>query len=598
MNACEILVLTYMRDLQRLAAQAGFMAAAIVVVAATLNPAVVRMFASRNVLVAAAFGVPSISIVEHPTAAPAGDFYHPGPPQRISWKSKNAPPDSRVFLYLVSENGEDEVLLAAGQPQSGTFVWTPRGPYCLRQGMRGCDFAIGGPGNYTVRAELYTPSDACYGEVCPGKRLVMPTIVAASVEAGVMLSSTSLTSTGSVLGATTDGTQTDSIGVPGGLNFNITWDLSVASAPPDFKTAVLVALNNLVQDFSISATLGIRIGYGGWTDSDTGQSYLIPPSSLGQAFVGEYYTQYALILYALQKNAVTPDAKLAVSTLPATNPAWGEFTITSAGLKALNYYGLYAPNAIIPSYDGSIGIAITPPYPSTWCYFSNLSNNGCADTDYDFQSVVLHEVTHVMGRVCAPVVSYNELYQLFNYRGSGIRNMNTVAGGGYFSIDGGATQLATFRSGDPTPGECSWNGSNPNDPFNSVALPGKKQISEADMKVIDVLGYQRKGPDTTPPSTPALSAIVVSSTEVDLIWTPSIDPAVAGQSTSGLAGYNILQGRKQIRLAPPGDTSFDVTGLRGGTKYTFKINAFDEALNPSSFSSVTVTTPKSTGKPQ
>ena len=70
--------------------------------------------------------------------------------------------------------------------------------------------------------------------------------------------------------------------------------------------------------------------------------------------------------------------------------------------------------------------------------------------------------------------------------------------------------------------------------------------------------------DTTPPSTPTnLSATAVSSTQINLSWTTSIDPSVAGQTISGISGYRIYRSGIQIATSPT--TSYSNTGLASYT---------------------------------
>lgn len=84
-------------------------------------------------------------------------------------------------------------------------------------------------------------------------------------------------------------------------------------------------------------------------------------------------------------------------------------------------------------------------------------------------------------------------------------------------------------------------------------------------------------PDTTPPTTPSsLSAIAVSSTQINLTWNASTDNV-------GVTGYRIYRGGALI--ASTGNvTSYSNTGLSPSTSYTYTVSAIDAAGNASALS--------------
>lgn len=89
-------------------------------------------------------------------------------------------------------------------------------------------------------------------------------------------------------------------------------------------------------------------------------------------------------------------------------------------------------------------------------------------------------------------------------------------------------------------------------------------------------------PDTTPPTTPVLSASGTNSTTTTLSWTTSTD-------NIGVTGYNIYQGAILIGSAAASPTT--ITGLTPLTTYSFTLRAFDAAGNLSPLSNVvTITT--------
>ena len=79
--------------------------------------------------------------------------------------------------------------------------------------------------------------------------------------------------------------------------------------------------------------------------------------------------------------------------------------------------------------------------------------------------------------------------------------------------------------------------------------------------------------DTAPPSMPAdLQATAISSGQIDLTWTPSMDNV-------GVAGYKIY--RDGVELATASVTFYSDTGLAASTAYSYSVSAYDEAGNES-----------------
>jgi chitodextrinase len=99
--------------------------------------------------------------------------------------------------------------------------------------------------------------------------------------------------------------------------------------------------------------------------------------------------------------------------------------------------------------------------------------------------------------------------------------------------------------------------------------------------------------DTTAPSAPSgLTATTVSSSQINIAWTPSADPTVTGQNTSGVAGYIVyING---IQVATTTAASYSATGLNASTSYSFTVSAYDVAGNSSSQSAVATATTQTT----
>jgi hypothetical protein len=83
------------------------------------------------------------------------------------------------------------------------------------------------------------------------------------------------------------------------------------------------------------------------------------------------------------------------------------------------------------------------------------------------------------------------------------------------------------------------------------------------------------GGDTTAPSVPSgLNATAVSSSEIDLSWSPSTDTG-----GSGLKGYNVYDNGTLI--ASTTNPSYAHTGLAAGSTHTYTVSAVDNAGNES-----------------
>jgi hypothetical protein len=96
------------------------------------------------------------------------------------------------------------------------------------------------------------------------------------------------------------------------------------------------------------------------------------------------------------------------------------------------------------------------------------------------------------------------------------------------------------------------------------------------------------GEDITPPTTPVLSANVISPTQVDLTWSTSTD-------NFSLAGYRIFRSGEFVATSTIATTtlqSYSDSGLTASSTFGYQVQAFDNSFNFSSTSNtVIVTTP-------
>jgi chitodextrinase len=85
-------------------------------------------------------------------------------------------------------------------------------------------------------------------------------------------------------------------------------------------------------------------------------------------------------------------------------------------------------------------------------------------------------------------------------------------------------------------------------------------------------------PDKIPPTVPKeLTGSAIGQTSAALTWRPSTDTG-----GSGLAGYHLY--RNGTLIASPTGTTYTDTGLAAGTKYTYRVSAYDKAANGSTAS--------------
>jgi hypothetical protein len=102
--------------------------------------------------------------------------------------------------------------------------------------------------------------------------------------------------------------------------------------------------------------------------------------------------------------------------------------------------------------------------------------------------------------------------------------------------------------------------------------------------------------DTTPPTVPTnLSATSSSASTASLTWTASTDPVVGGQTTSGLAGYQIFRCSGSscsptVQVGTSTIASFSDSGLSASTVYGYAVKAYDNAGNISAASTAAYVT--------
>jgi hypothetical protein len=113
---------------------------------------------------------------------------------------------------------------------------------------------------------------------------------------------------------------------------------------------------------------------------------------------------------------------------------------------------------------------------------------------YDFQGLVTHEISEIMGRIglcgtsIASVPGYT-LLDAFSFSGPSVRNTGNGTNAN-FSIDSGDTILKGFNPQTLNGGDCRDWASGTNDAFNAVDATGvANPVTGVDLRVTDVIGY-------------------------------------------------------------------------------------------------------------
>ncbi|MCX7382828.1 MAG: NF038122 family metalloprotease [Alphaproteobacteria bacterium] len=320
---------------------------------------------------------------------------------------------------------------------------------------------------------------------------------------------------------------------------NISWNTSVAAAPAGFKDGVLAAVQYLQSQFTDAVTINISVGYGevNGTALDSG--------SLGSSASFLAPTTYGTLRSAVIADAITADDKAAAASLPATSPVSGALWTTTADAKAL---GLITANGT--ATDGFVGFSSTLPF---------TYSGAIAAGSYDFNGVVMHELTEVMGRglltgsTVGGSTPSDELMDLFHFSAPGVREFSAGTPG-YVSADGGATVIGTFNSfGSGDAGD--WSSAMGNDAFNAFSSSGVvNPVSPADLRTVDIIGWN------------LASGVLLTGLKVSAA-TASLN---AAQATAGLVANAALANITQIGGPSADSYSF---ALGGAGAASFKLTA-------------------------
>jgi hypothetical protein len=324
---------------------------------------------------------------------------------------------------------------------------------------------------------------------------------------------------------------------------NITWDASVASAPVGFTAGVTAAVQWFESHIVTPVTVNIDIGWGEVGGVALSSNELAASGGAWQGF----YTASQMDAY-LKNSATSTADQTAYGYLPTAAPAGTSgYWVQSAQAKAL---GMKSASTAVDGYVG---------FNSGYSFTYN-DTTGVAGGTYDLVGIAEHEVSEVLGRVSGLGPSGSNAapspIDMFRYSAPGAPNF-TFGTASYFSIDGGATNLANFNAGS-SGDTADWASGTPvSDAANAFATAGVVcGMSTADLTALDVIGWTTAGA-VAPAPAPA-TAPVSSPTGVSL--SPATTSLATAQSLDGLSTNGALANVTQVGGATGDSYSYTLGG--------------------------------------
>lgn len=222
------------------------------------------------------------------------------------------------------------------------------------------------------------------------------------------------------------------------MKINLFWDSSVSGAPAGFEADVQNAAAQLDAAILNPLTVTLQVGWNeiGGTPMTPGSGGLGSPSGLlANNGYGSAAQINASSVSSLNTQLALNATGLSASTIGLPS---GTMELSTAQAQAMGIS--YAPGSVTYSsganVDGSIGLAM-PGY----------------STNADMIQAALHELAHALGRVNGFVDASGNTWlytlDLFTYSAPGVLWTPSSTTAGYFSLDGGKTNLGSFSPSDP-----------------------------------------------------------------------------------------------------------------------------------------------------
>src|SRR4051812_42995984 len=271
----------------------------------------------------------------------------------------------------------------------------------------------------------------------------------------------------------------------GGITINLLYDAAALAAPASFRAGIQQAVSILAAAISDKITVNLKIDYSG-----TG----------GGAFAGPdhgLFQSYSSIRADLINNATPGDTTF--NALAAGSSIQGQSSVAVWNAQ-LKLWGLMGANDTTTD-DGAATFA------------TDINPNLLV-------GVALHELTHAMGRI--PYGSQPDIFDLFRFTTAGTRLFQggATAPAAYFSLDGGNTKVADYGRTSDASDFLNSGVQGASDPFNEFYNGGtSQQLTAADLKQLDALGFHLTSTSTTPGSVVISDASLAEGNSVTKVET-------------------------------------------------------------------------------
>jgi hypothetical protein len=245
------------------------------------------------------------------------------------------------------------------------------------------------------------------------------------------------------------------------MQINLGFDAQAQAAPQSFRDEIQKAANLLDSTFKDNISVNISVGYG----EINGSAEPSGGASAGPA--SGVFDSYAKVRSWLATNA-SYEVQSGVAALPTGSSIQGQ-SIVAVWRAQEKLLGDVAANDT--GLDGSSGFATDIPTAV-------------------LEGVAIHELTHAMGRV--PYGSQPDIFDLFRFSSPGNRYFSgsSPANASYFSLDGGATDLADYGQNSDPSDFLNSSGRTPNDPFNEFYNGNTVQsLTRIDILQMEALGF-------------------------------------------------------------------------------------------------------------